>query len=696
MKFIFQNIVLLTIFISCKGQNAKNMEHPANALINETSPYLLQHANNPVDWHAWNTETLDKAKESGKLLLISIGYASCHWCHVMEKEVFEDTTAAALMNQHFIIKVDREERPDVDQIYMNAVQLMTGSGGWPLNVVALPDGRPVWGGTYFKKEDWMNVLSQIAQVYENEPLKFEEYAQNLTDGVRQMDLVESPNHTEDFAFATLENLVQNWKPKFDLEYGGNKGAPKFMMPTGLNFLLRYGFQANDTEVLDFVHLTLQKMAFGGLYDHVGGGFSRYSVDNYWHVPHFEKMLYDNAQLVSLYANAYLQKPNPQYKRVVYETLGFIQREMTNPKGGFYASFDADSEGEEGKFYVWTKAELQALLKDDFDAFATVFNINDFGLWEEQNYVLIQKEDYNTLSQKLGMSVAQLTSSIAAWKKILFEAREKREKPSLDDKTLLSWNALMIRAYADAYRVFGEKKFLDAALQAARFLDAQQSKPDGGLWRNYKNGKSTINAFMDDYALTIDAYLSIYENTFDLKWLQRAKQLTDYTFSHFYNPESGLFFYTSDVDPELVSRTTETSDNVIPASNSIMAKNLFLLGYHFDNETYLNTASAMLSAIVPAVGQTGARWYANWLDLMLNYTKPFYEVAFVGENALLKLTNFTKTFQPNLMLAGSTSESDLPLLKYRFAHGETFIYVCQNYVCKLPVKEADEALSLVKN
>ncbi|MBU2525740.1 MAG: thioredoxin domain-containing protein [Bacteroidetes bacterium] len=673
------------------------MEHPTNALINETSPYLLQHANNPVDWHAWNPETLAKASESGKLLLISIGYASCHWCHVMEKEVFEDTTAAALMNQHFInIKVDREERPDVDQIYMNAVQLMTGSGGWPLNVVALPDGRPVWGGTYFRKDDWMNVLTQIAQVYKNEPKKFEEYAQNLTDGVRQMDLVESPSHAEDFAFATLENLVQNWKPKFDLEYGGNKGAPKFMMPTGLNFLLRYGFQANDTEVLDFVHLTLQKMAFGGLYDHVGGGFSRYSVDNYWHVPHFEKMLYDNAQLVSLYANAYLHKPNPQYKRVVYETLGFIEREMTNPKGGFYASFDADSEGEEGKFYVWTKDELQALLENDFDTFAAVFNINDFGLWEEQNYVLIQKEDYETLSQKLGFTVAKLTSSVAQWKQILFETREKRKKPALDDKTLLSWNALMIRAYADAYRVFGEKKFLDAALQAAHFLDAQQSKPDGGLWRNYKNGKSTINAFMDDYALTIDAYLSIYENTFEQKWLQRAKQLTDYTFSHFYNPESGLFFYTSDVDPELVSRTTETSDNVIPASNSIMAKNLFLLGYHFDNETYLNTAKFMLSATLPSVGQTGARWYANWLDLMLNYTKPFYEVAFVGEKAIQKLTKFTKTFQPNLMLAGSTNESNLPLLKHRFAQGETLIYVCQNYVCKLPVKDSDEALALMKN
>ncbi|MDT8414760.1 MAG: thioredoxin domain-containing protein [Flavobacteriaceae bacterium] len=673
------------------------MEHPTNALINETSPYLLQHANNPVDWHAWNTETLAKANESGKLLLISIGYASCHWCHVMEKEVFEDTTAAALMNQHFInIKVDREERPDVDQIYMNAVQLMTGSGGWPLNVVALPDGRPVWGGTYFRKDDWMNVLTQIAQVYKNEPKKFEEYAQNLTDGVRQMDLVESPTHNEDFAFATLENLVQNWKPKFDLEYGGNKGAPKFMMPTGLNFLLRYGFQANDTEVLDFVHLTLQKMAFGGLYDHVGGGFSRYSVDNYWHVPHFEKMLYDNAQLVSLYANAYLQKPNPQYKRVVYETLSFIEREMTNPKGGFYASFDADSEGEEGKFYVWTKDELQALLEDDFDTFATVFNINDFGLWEEENYVLIQTEDYDTLSQKLGLTVAQLTSSVTQWKQILFQAREKRKKPALDDKTLSSWNAMMIRAYADAYRAFGEKKFLDAALQAARFLDAQQSKPDGGLWRNYKDGKSTINAFMDDYALTIDAYLSIYENTFDQKWLQRAKQLTDYTFSHFYNPESGLFFYTSDLDPELVSRTTETSDNVIPASNSIMAKNLFLLGYHFDNETFLNTASGMLRATVPAIGQSGAPWYANWLNLMLNYTKPFYEVAFVGETATQKLIKFTKTFQPNLMLAGSTSESDLPLLKHRFVKGETLIYVCQNYVCKLPVKDLEEARALIKN
>lgn len=667
-----------------------------NALINETSPYLLQHAHNPVDWNAWHPETLQKAVAENKLILVSIGYAACHWCHVMEHESFEDSTVAAVMNGHFIsIKVDREERPDVDQIYMNAVQLMTGSGGWPLNVVALPDGRPVWGGTFFRKDDWIKILKQISEIYQTQPEKLEEYASRLEEGMKQMDLIKVNKESQNFDLDSIDAGVKSWSAKFDHEYGGKNGAPKFMMPTNFQFLLRYAYQSQNQKVLDYVHHSLQKMAFGGVYDQVGGGFSRYSVDAYWHVPHFEKMLYDNAQMVSLYAQAYRQKPNRLYKDIVYETLEFVDREMKNEVGGFYSSYDADSEGVEGKYYVWTKEELRKLLKKDFDRFAKVYNINDFGYWEDNKYVLFRKDDDKSLSNDFGISVEELHIKMNDWKKILRNEREKRIKPGLDDKTLTAWNALMISGYVDAYKTFGEQKFLDASLRVADFIRDHQLRPDGGLWRNYKNGKSNINAYLDDYATAIDAFISLYEVTLDEAWLQQSKKWADYVYAHFYNSENQFFYYTSDLDHELVSRSTETADNVIPSSNSMMAKNLFKLGYHFDEKKYLETSATMLHNILPMIGEAGAPWYSNWLDLMLNHTLPYYEVAISGLDAKTKMKSFSKMYRPNVILAGSYKTSNLPLLENRFTDDETYVYVCQNYVCQLPVTSAEEAAAMIK-
>jgi len=677
------------------------MEHKyTNDLINETSPYLLQHAHNPVNWKPWNTETLAKAKSENKLMLISVGYAACHWCHVMEHESFEDSLVAQIMNKNFInIKVDREERPDVDQVYMNAVQLMTGSGGWPMNVVALPDGRPVWGGTYFKKEQWMSALEQISVLYIENPEKLHEYANKLEQGIKSLDVV-TLNHDEPiFEKSFIEESIKNWTKQFDNNFGGMNRAPKFMMPNNYNFLLRYAYQNNHKDLQDFVNLTLTKMAYGGIFDQIGGGFSRYSVDAKWHVPHFEKMLYDNGQLVSLYADAYLSTKNELYKNIVTETLAYIKRDMTAENGAFYSSLDADSntadgELEEGAFYVWTKKELKSLLNKDFDLFSDYYNVNNYGFWEHNNYVLIRKNDDEKIIKKHNVSKRVLNQKKNEWKKILLEARNKRAKPRLDDKTLTSWNAIMLKGYVDAYRVFGDNDYLASAEKNANFIINNQLREDGGLNHNYKNGKSTINGYLEDYAATIDAFVALYENTLDEKWLTTSRDLANYTFDHFYDETSHMFYFTSNEDKALVSRSIEYRDNVIPASNSIMAKNLFKLSHYFDNEYFSKTAETMLNNVKPEM-QEYPSGYSNWFDLMMNYSEPYYEVAIVGDNAKQKVTELNKTYLPNKLIAGSTSENNMPLLENRYNPEKTFIYVCVNKACKLPVEKVEQAIEFLK-
>jgi len=677
------------------------MKHPyTNALVNETSPYLLQHAHNPVDWNAWNETTLEKAKTENKLILISVGYAACHWCHVMEHESFEDSIVAQVMNKSFInIKVDREERPDVDQVYMNAVQLMTGSGGWPLNVIALPDGRPVWGGTYFKKEQWMDALEQISKLYADNPEKLQDYADKLEEGIKSLDVVQLNTDEPVFDKPFIQNAIKSWSKQFDKNQGGMNKAPKFMMPNNYHFLLRYAYQNNDTELLDFVNLTLKKMAYGGVFDQIGGGFSRYSVDAKWHVPHFEKMLYDNGQLVSLYTDAYLITKNEIYKDIVIETLKYIKQEMTTSNGAFYSSLDADSdtsegELEEGAFYVWTKNELNTLLKEDFELFSDYYNINNYGFWEHDNYVLIRKDDDDSIIKKHNLTKTILVEKKEAWKVLLLKERNQRAKPRLDDKTLTSWNAIMLKGYTDAYRVFGNDDYLAIAEKNANFIVNNQLREDGGLYHNYKNGKSSINGYLEDYAATIDAFITLYENTLDEKWLTTAKGLANYTFDHFFDSASNMFFFTSNEDASLVSRSIEYRDNVIPASNSIMAKNLFKLSHYFDNEHFSATAMTMLNNIKPEM-QEYPSGYSNWFDLMLNYAQPYYEVAIVGANVKQKIDELNKTYIPNKLIAGSTSENNMPLLENRYNPNNTLIYVCVNKACKLPVSKVKDAIKFLK-
>ena len=671
-----------------------------NSLINETSPYLLQHAHNPVDWYAWNDEALELAKKENKLLLISIGYSSCHWCHVMEHESFENDSVAAIMNKNFInIKVDREERPDIDQVYMNAVQLMTGRGGWPLNCIALPDGRPVWGGTYFPKENWISALEQLSTMYKEKPEDVISYAEKLTEGIKNSDLVPLNVNPKEFTKENLKLAVEEWNQYMDFDLGGRKGAPKFPMPNNYSFLLRYAIQAKDSNILDYVNTSLTKMAFGGINDQIGGGFSRYSVDNKWHVPHFEKMLYDNGQLVSLYSEGYQATKNELYKKTVFETLEFIDRELTAKEGAFYSSLDADSKNAEGKleegaFYVWTQEELKVILGTDFELFSDYFNVNHYGFWEHDNYVLIRKNEDAEVVKKHSISVDDLNSKVKNWQKILLKERDKKDRPRLDDKSLTSWNALMLKGYIDAYKVFNEPHFLDVAIKNATFIYTKQLQENGNLNHSYKNGKSTINGYLEDYATVIEAYISLYEVTFNELWLNTAKKLTDYSFDHFYDPERAMFYFTSDEDTNLITRKMEIEDNVIPASNSIMARNLFKLSHYYSNSYYLKTSKQMLHNVQEKAELYGSG-YSNWLQLMCDFSGDFYEIAISGPNAKGKLLEINQKYIPNKLIAGSTKKSTTPLMEGRFRRDETLIFICVDGACQLPEDEVKNALNQLK-
>lgn len=671
-----------------------------NELQFETSPYLLQHANNPVHWKAWNPKSLELAKETNKLIIVSVGYSACHWCHVMEHETFEDTAAAAVMNRSFInIKVDREERPDIDAVYMKAVQIMTGRGGWPMNVVCLPDGRPVWGGTYFRKEEWMDTLEQLQQLYLSAPEKMLDYAEKLHQGINAISLVQQSDNNANFDADNLKALVEKWKKSFDWEFGGYSRAPKFMMPSNYSFLLRYAYQEKDSELSEFVNLTLTRMAYGGLFDTVGGGFSRYSVDMKWHVPHFEKMLYDNGQLVSLYSEAYRLTHNPLYKKTIEKTLSFISKELTAPNGGFYSALDADSlttQGhlEEGAYYVWNKQELRTIVGEDFELFAIVFNINDFGYWENGNYVLIQSESLETIAQRFNLEVIELQNKKENWEKLLCASREKRKKPRLDDKCLTSWNALMLKGFVDAYKAIGNESYLNIALKNADFIIENLWTSEGNLLHNHKNGKNTINGYLEDYCFVIEAFISLYETTLDGKWLQNSRQLTDYCFDHFYEPASGFFTFTSNIDTALITKHYELEDNVIVASNSAMANNLYKLGIYFENSYYEAVAQKMLNHILPNIDYPSA--FSNWLHAFLNFSDSNKELAVCGENALENIHLLQKEYLPDVVLAGTYKPSELPFLKARFEKGKDLFYLCQNKTCEQPLEDIISILNAIKS
>jgi uncharacterized protein YyaL (SSP411 family) len=671
-----------------------------NHLSTETSPYLLQHAHNPVHWYPWGEEALQKAKQEDKPIIVSIGYSACHWCHVMERESFENTEIAEVMNRYFVcIKVDREERPDIDAIYMDALQAMGLRGGWPLNVFLMPDQRPFYGGTYFPPTHWKQLLENIGQAFSQHKADLEKSAQEFAEHIAVSEiqkyglLPQKTPHT----LAELDAMYEGLSVNFDSLHGGMQKAPKFPMPSIWRFLLHYTYLSGNAKAQEHLDKTLQKMAFGGIYDQIGGGFARYSVDGEWFCPHFEKMLYDNAQLLTLYSEAYNFSKNPIYKEVAYEIIAFVFREMQHIEGGFYAALDADSEGEEGKFYVWKKRHLQEILGEDTELFCQYYHVSTQGNWEYGNNILYKTQTDQDFAQKHSISLEMLQSKVKAWKNILLEHRSKRVRPGLDDKILAGWNGLMLKGLADAYKVFAEPEFLERAIQNADFLMQKMVSPEGFLWRTYKNGEAKIKAYLEDYASVIEAMIAMYQVTFEAKYYHFAKKLTDYVIKHFYDPSEEMFFYTDDTAEELIARKKEIFDNVIPCSNAMMAHNLYFLGNLLGLQEYVQMSSQMLSR-TKKILLTNVEYASHWALLFAFRTQPMAEVAILGADYLGIREALEKEFFPNKILVGAIeSSSELAILENRTVlKNKTTIYVCFDRACQLPVFTAVDALKQLKN
>ena len=665
-----------------------------NRLSQASSPYLRQHADNPVDWYEWGEEALSKARQENKPLIISIGYAACHWCHVMARESFSDEGISEFMNTHFVcIKVDREERPDIDRIYMDAAQLLSGRGGWPLNAFALSDGRPFYAATYFPPDRWMDALNQLNHLFQSEYSRVLEAATSLTEGIRTNPfpgISDSKIFTSSDYLASYNNQIRT----IDFELGGYSGAPKFMMPSGIEFLLQYHYLSGNQKALDAVTISLDAMAKGGIYDQIGGGFARYSTDQFWKVPHFEKMLYDNAQLITLYAHAYQLTNRPLYAEIVEQTISFAERELLDAEGGFYASIDADSEHEEGKFYVWTKQEIESVLDPETaEIVLRFYQITDVGNWESGKNILHYTVDKAIFAHENELSINELNLILKKANKSLLERRNQRIRPTTDDKILTSWNALIISGYVNTYKAIGNEHYLDGAIRTARFLETNMLKESGLLYRVYKDAKVSTEAFLDDYVLLADAFIELYEVTFDLHWIHLSQLLTVHVWNHFADAENHLFFYTSDQAENLIARKYEFSDNVIPASNSVLAHVLYKLGILLENTDYSHKAEKMLFKIRNEIAQQGA-YYANWAMLLGKLIYPTYEVVILGENALPLTHIMQKRYLPATLFAGGISEN-LPLLQQRLIDNKTVIYVCHNKTCNRPVYLANEALELIK-
>ncbi|MGC3945802.1 MAG: thioredoxin domain-containing protein [Chryseolinea sp.] len=665
----------------------------SNRLANATSPYLREHADNPVDWYEWGDEALNKAQREGKPLLVSIGYASCHWCHVMEAETFMDTAVARVMNQNFVcIKIDREERPDIDQIFINAAQLISGNAGWPLNAFALPDGRPFFAATYFPKDQWMQLLKQVAQTYADDERSLRKQAAAIIQNVRAQDAWMPALDSLTRSAVSQQEIFSDWKPFLDPRLGGITGAPKFPMPAIWEFMLQYHYATKDTSSLKLALSTLDGMSRGGIYDHLAGGFARYSTDALWRVPHFEKMLYDNAQLVKLYAQAYQITHDHRYETVVRETLAFVKAELTNAEGLFYSSINADSEGEEGAFYVWTKEEIDdALDKNAAALFSKEFNVTPGGNWEKgMNVLFIAGNDSEKSSAgKPPVKDPVVLKDLKESKATLLAIRNRRVRPTTDDKVITSWNAMMIEGYLQAFAAFGDTEYLDAAVKAANAIREDRIDKGGHLLRTKDSSHLPIEAFLDDYAFLCRAYIKLYQSTFDIRHLQTAHELADYVMANFYDKESGLFYYSLDKSTQLIAKKIETADEVIPSSNAVLAEALYFLGEYYQQKELQTTSSRMVDVMSPMLTKQGP-FYASWARLRgLNETGPF-EVAIIGSDAAAKRNDITKAYLPYVILSGG-NEENLPLLESKKVEGKTLIYVCRNRVCKFPVEDVGEAL-----
>lgn len=688
-------IVLLTLSISlyaCTSQtNDHTMaEHPfTNSLINSTSPYLLQHAHNPVNWEEWGAEALARAKKEDKPIIVSIGYSSCHWCHVMEKESFEDTAVAKLMNENFItIKVDREERPDVDQIYMDAIQAMGLNGGWPLNVFLTPDQKPFYGGTYFPNEGWKNLLGSVADAYKNNRAKIDESAEGFTQNLKLKESekykLEGDNHK--LTVEEIDSAYQKLANKFDKVDGGIKKSPKFPMPSVWQFLAIYSQMSKNEEALGHFEFTLEKIANGGIYDHVGGGFARYSTDEEWHVPHFEKMLYDNGQLLSLYATGYKLTKNEKFSTVIMETTEWLSREMEDPSGGFYSALDADSEGEEGKFYVWTEEEIKTIAGKDFELIAEYYDVKKMGNWEGKNALRVVRDEQELMT-KYRLDPSEFYKILDTFKSNALTQREKRVRPGLDNKMIAGWNGLLLSGLSEAYQATQEDAVLALAKKTAAFAKDHLIK--NGKLNRFPDKE--MEGFMEDYAAMIQGFIKYYETTFEWEYLVLAKQLMDQANEAFFDETENLYYFTSDESESLIARKKELFDNVIPSSNSLMAWNLVHLGTHFYDEELIKKGKSILAQVTDLIKQE-PEYLSNWGVLALELSSSFAEVVIVGEDYEKLAQEMNQEFIPNKIITAAASVRESPLFEYKTAvDGKTTVYVCYDKSCKRPVTTIAEAI-----
>ena len=670
-----------------------------NRLIHETSPYLLQHARNPVDWHPWGQEALTKSRESNRPILLSIGYSACHWCHVMERESFESEQIAAIMNEHFVcIKVDREERPDLDEIYMQATLAMNnGQGGWPMTVFLTPEQEPIFAGTYFPPADrwgrpgFSSVLTKVAEFWRKDPDGLRRQAGDITKHLKQSMQVASPVSVGE---AELDAAVGQYADEFDSQFGGFGRAPKFPPATGLSFLLRHHHRTGDAQALTMVTKTLDAMAAGGMYDHVGGGFARYSTDERWLVPHFEKMLYDNALLAQIYIEAWQATANQDYRRVATETLDYILCEMTSPDGGFYSATDADSEGVEGKFFVWTPEEIRAVVTNEDDAtrFCAYYDISPGGNWEHKN-IPNRPELLETVAAHLKVAPKDLQATVDRIKPLVYAARATRVPPGLDDKILTAWNGMMISAMAEGARALGDSRYLEAAEEAADFLLRTMKRPDGGLYRTYRAGKAHLDACLEDYAYLAEGLIDLYEAGAHEGYLDEAVRLAERILADFADVQGGGFFTTSKNHEALILRSREGPDGATPSGNAVAASVLARLSFHFAREDFREAASNAIRVYGRQMTRYG-RAFAKSLCVVDLLLRGPVELAFIGSpaepgyEALRGEVN--RRYLPNRIIAHHDPQGpdpDHPLTKGKsLVKGKAAFYVCRNFSCQAPITE----------
>lgn len=684
------------------------MQH-TNRLSKETSPYLLQHQHNPVDWYAWGDEALQKAKAEDKPILVSIGYSSCHWCHVMERESFEDALTAEVMNRHFInIKIDREERPDLDHIYMDAVQAMTGSGGWPLNVFLTPDLKPFYGGTYFppvrayNRASWKEALHGVADAFKNRRDEIEEQANSLTAHLQNANLfgtekilkIDLPVE-ELFAKDSPQQMFDAIMKQADKEWGGFGRAPKFPQTFTIRFLLQYYHYTGNDEALKQACLSLDKMCMGGIYDHVGGGFARYSTDTEWLAPHFEKMLYDNALLVTALSEAYQLTKNETYKNTIVETLAFIEREMTSAENGFYSALDADSEGVEGKYYTWSKNEIDGVMKGDAELFCQIFDISEAGNWEHVNIprLLISIDEFCKTHQ---LNISETIQLVQRGKEQLLSARNKRIRPLLDDKILLSWNALMNTAYSKAFMATGDERYRQKAIGNMQFLlTAFSSTQSSTLHHSYKDGVAKHNAFLDDYAFLIQALLTLQEITSDTAFLIQAKELTQTVLDLFAEDETGFLFYTPAGEKDIIVRKKEVYDGATPSGNAVMATNLYYLGIVFNQPEWRQQSVRMTGALQQAITLYPVS-FGVWGMHLYSLLEGFNEIAIVGAGFEAGRDSLNQHYLPaKIIQAALNAYDEFPVLAGKTPSEKTpNFFLCKNYSCLNPVLEIDDFLRIL--